>query len=118
MEDPARDRRCFIEVKNATLLAGDGMIAFPDAVTERGRKHLLELMDVVRDGQRGVMLYVLQRGDGRGFRPAHEIDPAYATTLVRAAAAGVELLAWEAAVSPAEIRLARPVPITLPPPAA
>jgi sugar fermentation stimulation protein A len=103
-------RRCYVEVKNVTLLAADGAVAFPDAVTERGLKHLLELADVVRAGGRGVMLYVVQRADGAWFRPAVEIDPAYAETLAAAEAAGVEVLVYRAAVSPRGIRLADPVP--------
>lgn len=103
-------RRCYVEVKNVTLLMPDGAVAFPDAVTERGRKHLLELTDVVRAGQRGVMLYVVQRADGAWFRPAVEIDPEYAQALAAAEAAGVEVLVYRAAVSPRGIRLAEPVP--------
>ena len=53
----------------------DGCYAFPDAVTERGRKHLGELVNVVKAGHRAAMLYVIPRSDGHSFRPAHEIDP-------------------------------------------
>lgn len=103
------DERCYVEVKNVTLLAEDGCYAFPDAVTERGRKHLNELMDVVRAGHRAAMLFVIPRSDGSGFRAAHEIDPAYADALKAAASGGVELFAWQAFVSPEELRLATPV---------
>jgi sugar fermentation stimulation protein A len=103
------DDLCYVEVKNVTLLADDGCYAFPDAVTERGRKHLNELMDVVKAGHRAAMLYVIPRSDGTGFRAAHEIDPAYADALVAAVDAGVEVYAWRADVSPEEIRLSEPV---------
>ncbi|WP_372807464.1 DNA/RNA nuclease SfsA [Pontiella sp.] len=97
---------CYVEVKNVTLLADDGCYAFPDAVTERGRKHLNELIAVVQAGHRAAMLFVIPRSDGSTFRAAHEIDPAYAVALQAAADAGVELHAWRAEVSPEELRLA------------
>ena len=100
------DKRCYVEVKNVTLLAGDGCYAFPDAVTERGRKHLLELMEVVKAGHRAAMLYVIPRSDGTIFRAAREIDPAYADALNAAVTAGVEIYCRHAAVSPEEVRLA------------
>lgn len=89
---------CYVEVKNVTLLGADGCLCFPDAVTERGRKHLGELARMVAAGHRAAMLYVIQRGDGDGFRPAHEIDPAYATALADAGKAGVGILAYRARV--------------------
>ncbi|MDX9981265.1 MAG: DNA/RNA nuclease SfsA [Lentisphaeria bacterium] len=92
------DKLCYVEVKNVTLLGEDGCLCFPDAVTERGRKHLGELSRMVAAGHRAAMLYVVQRGDGGGFRPAHEIDPAYAAALAEAAGAGVEILAYRARV--------------------
>ena len=100
----------YVEVKSVTLVAADGSWCFPDAVTERGRKHLLELMGVVRAGGRGVMLYVIQRADDHFFRPAWEVDPEYAKTLRQAVRAGVEMLAWRAEVGPAGIELAAAVP--------
>ena len=105
--------KCYVEVKNVTLLTDDGCYAFPDAVTERGRKHLHELIDAVRAGHRAAMLYVVARSDGDGFRASREIDPAYARALEHAAASGVEILAWQAAVSPDEMRLECPVNVTL-----
>lgn len=103
------DELCYVEVKNVTLLADDGCYAFPDAVTERGRKHLNELIDVVKTGHRAAMLFVIPRSDGTAFRTAHEIDPKYAEALNTAALAGVELYARQAVVSPDELRLSKPV---------
>jgi sugar fermentation stimulation protein A len=102
--------RCYVEVKNVTLLADDGNYAFPDAVTERGRKHLNELIDVVKSGHRAAMLFVIPRSDGTAFRAAHEIDPNYAEALKAASEAGVEIHAWRAGVSPEAMRLDAPVP--------
>ncbi|MBN2450461.1 MAG: DNA/RNA nuclease SfsA, partial [Lentisphaeria bacterium] len=104
---------CYVEVKNVSLLSEDGSVAFPDAVTERGRKHLRELEGVVRHGHRAVMLFVIQRPDGRFFRPAWEIDPDYGRALRRAVRKGVEVLAYRAEVSPEAVELRHPVPCEL-----
>lgn len=104
---------CYVEVKNVTLLGADGSISFPDAVTERGRRHLAELERVVRQGHRGVMLFVVQRGDGSFFRPAWEVDPEYGKALRRAARHGVEVLAYRAVIVPPTIELREPLPVDL-----
>lgn len=105
------DDLCYVEVKNVTLLAEDGRLAFPDAVTERGRKHLNELIEVVRARHRAAMLFVIPRADGTGFRAAHEIDPQYADALKGAAENGVELHAWQAEVSPAALKISKNIPV-------
>ena len=96
---------CFVEVKNVTLDVGHAA-AFPDAVTERGTKHLKELMRLKRKGHRAVVLFVVQREDCDYFRPADEIDPEYGRWLRRALKAGVEALPYRAKVTPTEIFLA------------
>ena len=84
-------RQVFIEVKNTTLKAGDWAL-FPDAVTERGTKHLRELQAMVREGHRAVIALFVHRTDVDRFDAAREIDPGYAAELDRAAAAGVVVL--------------------------
>lgn len=96
--------QCYVEVKNVTLVEA-GVAYFPDAVTERGRKHLEELMDMVDQGHRAVIFFVLQRGDGGYVAPADHIDPVYGKTLRRAISHGVEALAYRAKVDPREINL-------------
>jgi sugar fermentation stimulation protein A len=96
--------RCYVEVKNVTLVE-DGRALFPDAVTIRGQKHLRELMEVVRNGDRGVILFTVQRGDGATVAPADRIDPVYGKLLREAVKNGVEALAYRAEVKPEEIRL-------------
>ena len=110
------DERVYVEVKNTTLaLDGpDGPLgAFPDAVTERGKKHLHDLMHVIGEGHRAAMVYCVQRSDCGEFVPADAIDPAYGETLRRAAAAGVELYAITAAAGPKQVRGGRRLPIRL-----
>ncbi|HEY4745386.1 MAG TPA: DNA/RNA nuclease SfsA [Desulfuromonadaceae bacterium] len=94
--------RCFVEVKNVTLVE-QGRALFPDAVTTRGQKHLNELMRVVREGDRGVIFFTVQRGDGHAVSPADAIDPEYGRLLRLALANGVEALAYRAEVTTEEI---------------
>lgn len=109
-----RDERCYVEIKNVTLVDEQQRALFPDAVTERGTRHLRELMSVVREeGMRGVMVYCVQRGDVQSFTPAASIDPVYAETLRQALARGVEAVAYRAEVTPNAIRLATPLPVEL-----
>jgi sugar fermentation stimulation protein A len=78
-----RNGLCFVEVKNVTL-AVDGVAAFPDAVSERGTKHLKELIRLRRKGHRAAVVFVIQRQDCHSFRPADEIDTEYGRWLRRA----------------------------------
>jgi sugar fermentation stimulation protein A len=106
-------RRCYVEVKNVTL-AEQGRALFPDAVTTRGAKHLRELEEMVRQGQRAVIFFCVQRGDAEAMAPADRIDPAYGRALRQALAAGVEALAYQAEVAVAGIDLARRLPVVCP----
>ena len=103
---------CYVEVKNVTARSGDHAI-FPDAVTARGTKHLRELMQVVREGGRGVIFFCVQRDDVTAFRPANEIDPLYADTLKQAVGVGVEVFALRAAITPESVELQHPLPVEL-----
>jgi sugar fermentation stimulation protein A len=103
---------CFIEVKNVTMKEGDRAL-FPDAVTERGRKHLNTLIRVKKSGMRALMLYVVQRVDVKLFSPAREIDPQYGKALDEAVRQGVEIMVVQAKVSPEGISFYRTLPIEL-----
>lgn len=106
------ENKCFVEVKNCTLVEKDTAF-FPDAVTARGLKHLVELQREVKDGHRSVMFYLIQRMDAKRFCPADHIDPAYGKELRRAFQNGVELLAYDVNISIEGIRLNRKRSITL-----
>ncbi len=80
----------WVECKNVTMVEDD-VALFPDAATERGQKHLLELMDIVKNGERAAMFYLIQRADGHCFAPADMIDPAYAELFWQAVSMGVEV---------------------------
>ena len=105
-------KRCYVEVKNCTLVE-DNTARFPDAVTERGLKHLLELRKRVRKGDRCVMFYLIQRMDATAFSPADQIDPAYGKTLRRVVKDGVDILAYDVKIDLKRIRLRNPIPIVL-----
>jgi sugar fermentation stimulation protein A len=105
---------CYVEVKNVTAAADKGVALFPDCVSERGSKHLRELIRLKAKGLRPVQLYCVQRGDVNEVRPADGIDYEYGQTLREAIAAGVEVLAYRAKVTPTEITLARRIPVVCP----
>ncbi len=102
----------WVECKNVTLVE-DCAAAFPDAVTERGAKHLHTLMRLKAEGRRAAMLYIVQRPDGQCFRAADYIDPVYAQTLAEAAAAGVEIWPVVVDVRPDGIWYSRTLPVRL-----
>jgi len=108
LSDPGR--KCYVEVKNVTMVEADGFYKFPDSVTSRGRKHLYELRDMLRMGHRAVMLFAIQRSDGTLFKPAVQIDPAYAASLQEVYREGVEILPYGAHVSAQEIYLKQLIP--------
>lgn len=85
----------YIEVKNTTLQVGD-LACFPDAVSQRGLKHLRELQAMVREGHHAAIAFFIHRGDVQAFDAAREVDPAYADELDRAAAIGVRVLPLQA----------------------
>ncbi|HXC16471.1 MAG TPA: DNA/RNA nuclease SfsA [Holophagaceae bacterium] len=87
----AKGRQVYIEVKNTTLREGD-FVLFPDAVSERGTKHLRELRAMAGEGHLAVIAFFIHRTDVSVFDAAREVDPAYAGELDRAAAAGVRVL--------------------------
>lgn len=106
------ERDTYVEVKSVTLSRQPGLAEFPDSVTARGTKHLGELAQMVADGHRAVMLYLIQRTDARRFTLAADIDPAYAAAFAQARAAGVEALAFGTHISPQGVTLGDPLPLT------
>jgi sugar fermentation stimulation protein A len=109
---PDDDACCWVEVKSVTLCEG-GRARFPDAVSERGRRHLEHLMKRRSAGERAALLYIAQRADANSVAPADDIDPRYGETLREAAAAGVEIHALGARVRADRIRLERVLPVLL-----
>jgi sugar fermentation stimulation protein A len=98
---------CYVEVKNLTLLTEDGVGIFPDAVTERGQKHLRELIGMVEEGNRAVLLFNVAHTGIRRIAPAWDIDFKYSSTLQQAMELGVEVLAYGVTITPDSISLGR-----------
>lgn len=94
------ERRCYVEVKSVTLMDAPGQGLFPDAVSQRGTRHLRELIEMVRAGHRAVLLFCVQHTGIEWVEPADLIDPEYGVTLRRAVQAGVEVLAYGATIEP------------------
>jgi len=115
LEDEAKPD-CYVEVKNVTMrrdLSKGAPADFPDSVTSRGKKHLEELSDMVSDGHRAVMMYLVQRDDAECFEIAGDIDPDYAEALDKARKAGVEVLCYDCKIAPETITVNRALRINL-----
>ncbi len=104
----------YLEIKNVHLSRRPPLAEFPDCVTARGAKHLVELADQVRQGNRALMLYLVQRPDCSHFRLAPDLDPGYAAAYREARKAGVEALCYDCSVTQTGIELARALPIAPP----
>lgn len=103
---------CYIEVKSVTLLQ-QGKGYFPDAVTARGQKHLRELSTLVAEGHRAVLLFAVLHTGIEGVSPARHIDAQYAELLAQAQRGGVEVLAYRAQISPAQMLLTQPAALAI-----
>lgn len=101
---------CYVEVKNVTLKR-TGAAEFPDSVTSRGAKHMLELAEMKRQGFRTVVLFIAQREDVDWFTVARDIDPAYAESLRFAVDEGVEALCYRCSVSPDAVTVVEKLPV-------
>lgn len=102
----------YVEVKGVTL-EEDLACRFPDAPTERGRKHLEALQKAVGEGYLGYVVFILQMQGMKSFRPNDEMDPAFGKALRNAAFAGVLVLAYDCCVTPSTLTVFRPVQVEL-----
>jgi sugar fermentation stimulation protein A len=100
----------YVECKNVTLVEDD-QAQFPDAASERGRKHLAELTRLAHEGCRAALFFLVQRPDGGCFAPAESVDPDYARALAVALGAGVEAWVWRARITTEGISLAERLPL-------
>ncbi|MBD7911824.1 MULTISPECIES: DNA/RNA nuclease SfsA [Clostridium] len=102
----------YLEVKGVTL-EENGHCRFPDAPTERGRKHLLELIDVKKSGRGAGVLFLIQIEDVKSFSPNDDTDPEFGKALRKAAEEGVDIFAYSSKVTRTGITLDKPVKILL-----
>jgi|SRR5689334_22189582 sugar fermentation stimulation protein A len=103
---------CYVEIKNVHMMRKPGLAEFPDCVTERGVKHLAEMTDMVQQGHRAMMVFLVQRADAKRLALARDLDPTYAEAFAAAQAAGVEALALRCRLSAEEIAIDRQIPIS------
>ncbi len=108
----AGGRRGFVEVKGVTL-EEDGHACFPDAPTERGVKHLNELVRCQTEGYEAAVFFVIQMAGMKDFAPNDRTHPAFGDALRRAAQAGVRIMARECAVTPDSLTIGAAVPVLL-----
>jgi sugar fermentation stimulation protein A len=106
------DSTCWVEVKSVTY-AEEGLGKFPDAPTGRGRKHLLELANLVQRGERACVVFIVQREDALRFEPYEAIDPDFTDTLRKVHREGVEVHAFRCAVSLQSIVIVETIPVAL-----
>lgn len=111
-EDPTVIKKAFVEVKGCTL-ERDGVAMFPDAPTERGVKHIRELIDAKKAGYEAAILIVIQMKGVKVFRPNDKTHPEFGEALREAKAAGVHILAYDCHVIPGTVELRDPVPVDL-----
>jgi sugar fermentation stimulation protein A len=102
---------CYLEIKNVHLMRQRGLAEFPDAVTERGAKHLTELAAMAATGARAVMLFLIQIASAERFAVARDIDPSYGARFDQARAQGVEAIARRCRLTCDTIEVAEPIAI-------
>jgi len=100
-----KKEKCFLEVKNVTLLRNKKIAEFPDAITLRGTKHLLELIKAKKKGYESYILYLIQREDCDSFKIAEDIDKIYKTAFMKAITNGIKILCYDCKLNNEEIKL-------------
>lgn len=105
------NKNIFLEVKNVTLSNEKKIAEFPDAVTERGNKHLLKLMEAKKKGYDSYILYLIQRENIEKFKIANYIDPNYYTSFLKVKQNGVKILAYDCSLNSKEVKVNKPIKI-------
>ena len=105
--------KTFIEVKNVTLSRKSGIAEFPDAVTERGSKHISELINAKREGYKSYILFVVQRNDCKYFKIASDIDAKYSKLIREAVKKKINILCYDCKFSSKGINLNKPLKILI-----
>lgn len=102
-----------VECKCGTLVKENNLATFPDAPTDRGRRHIYELIEAKEQGYRAAVFFVIQRDDAKSFTPNRDMDPAFADAVKLAHEAGVEFYAYICSVTPKEIRMKEKIPVII-----
>ena len=99
------NKKIFLEVKNVTLSRNKNLAEFPDAKTERGKKHLIKLVEAQKRGFDSCIIYLIQRNDCKNFEIAHDIDPEYKKAHDYAKKNNVKILCYDCQISSQEVKL-------------
>lgn len=102
-----KNKKAFLEVKNVTLMRKDKIAEFPDSVTERGAKHINDLIKAVKKGFKSYLFYLIQRENCKGFKIASDIDPNYSKLLTYAIKNNVKIICYDCKFSSKGIKLNR-----------
>jgi len=102
----------YVEVKGVTLIRDDWSF-FPDAPTERGARHVRELMDAIQNGYNAGIVFLVQHPAARGFTPNGQTDPAFAKAIAEAVQVGVQVVAWKCNVTSDSVSLWERIPVVL-----
>ena len=108
----AEGKQCFLEVKGVTL-EEDGVARFPDAPTERGIKHIQELIQCKKEGYEAYLIFVIQMKGVSSFEPNNRTQPEFGAALKKAKEAGVHLLAYDCIVTEQTLTMDQEIPIDL-----
>ena len=104
-------QKSFVEVKNVTLFRDKKTAEFPDAITTRGSKHLLTLIDAIKKGYKSYLLYLVQIENMENFKIAKDIDSEYYKNYLIAKKAGVNFLAYRCKITTKEIKIEKKLKI-------
>ena len=108
-----KNKKAFLEVKNVTLCRQKNISEFPDAVTARGKKHLVHLQDAIKQGYESYLLFLIQREDVKSMKIASDIDPDYFTEIKKAKKKGVKIIAYSCKVKDNEIAINKNIKIII-----
>ena len=106
-----KKQKCFVEVKNVTLSRNKKTAEFPDAITLRGSKHLLTLIDAIKKGYKSYLIFLVQVQNMENFKIARDIDIEYYKNYLIAKKAGVNFLAYRCKISSKEIFIEKKIKI-------
>jgi len=106
--------KCFLEAKNVTLVRDKKIAEFPDSITSRGTKHLIELINAKKKGFKSYVLYLIQREDCKAFKIAEDIDKDYKNAFDKAIKAGIKILCYDCKISHKEVKINKQIELIWP----
>ena len=108
-----KDKKVFLEVKNVTLSREKGISEFPDAITTRGKKHLVHLQDAIKKGYESYLLFLIQREDINIMKIANDIDSNYYNEITKAQKNSVKIIAYSCKVNASEITINKKIKVKI-----